>query len=137
MLSTTSSVGCSRSARSTCCIAFSKSSKWPRSNLGTSWRAERVEHRRDVAVRLDGDERGAAHLVRAHHPARELGRERGLAFAALAAHHRLVLVPQQPLQREQVPAAPDEAGLRPLRQLAETRTSAALKSSCVCRAGES
>ena len=70
-------------------------------------------------MRLDGDERGAAYLVRAHHPAGELGRERGLAFAALAAHHGVALVAQQPLKREQLAAAADEAGLRQPWQLAE------------------
>ena len=49
--------------------------------------AEGIEHRLDMAVRLDRDERGAAHLLRADQPAGELGGERGLAFAALAAHH--------------------------------------------------
>ncbi len=81
--------------------------------------AKRVEHRGDVAVRLDGDERSAAHLVGADHPAGELGGERGLAFAALAAHHGVALVPQQSLERQQLAAAPDEASLRLRRQLAE------------------
>ena len=53
--------------------------------------ADGIEHRGDVAVRLDGDERGAADLVRADHPAGELGGERGLAFAALAAHDGVAL----------------------------------------------
>ena len=72
-------------------------------------------------MRLDGDERGAADLVRAHHPAGELGGERGLAFAALAAHHGVAFVAQQPLKREQLAAAADEAGLRLRGQLAEAR----------------
>ena len=75
--------------------------------------AEGIEHRGDVAVRLDGDERGAVDLLRANHPAGELCGERGLAFAALAAHDGVACIslpPQQPLEREQLPAAPDEAG---------------------------
>ena len=82
--------------------------------------ADGIEHRGEVAVRLDRDEGGAADLVRAHHPAGELGGERGLAFAALAAHHGVALVAQQPLEREQLAAAADEAGLRLRGQLAET-----------------
>ena len=64
---------------------------------------------RGVAMRLDGDERRAANLVRADHPAGKLGGERGLALAALAAHHRVTLVAQQPLECEQLAAAADEA----------------------------
>ena len=68
--------------------------------------AEGIEHRGGVAVRLDRDERGAAHLLRADQPAGELGGERGLAFAALAAHHGVAgpsLGPQQqPLERQQL-----------------------------------
>jgi hypothetical protein len=84
MLSTTSSVDCSISARSTCRIAFSELVE---RGLGRVARhelaAEGVEHGGGVAVRLDRHERGAADLVRAHHPAGELGGERGLAFAPL------------------------------------------------------
>ena len=63
--------------------------------------AEGIEHRGGVAVRLDRDERGAAHLLRADQPAGELGGERGLAFAALAAHHGVA----GPLTPAPLPAA--------------------------------
>ena len=59
--------------------------------------------------------------MRANHPAGELGGERGLAFAALAAHHGVAFVAQQPLEREQFATAADEAGLRLRRQVAEAR----------------
>ena len=55
--------------------------------------AEGIEHRGGVAVGFHRDERGAAHLLRADHPAGELGGERGLAFAALAAHHGVARPP--------------------------------------------
>ncbi len=118
MLSTTSSVVCSASARSTGRIAFSKSlERGGRVILPDELTADGIEHRAAIAVRLDGDERRAADLLRAHHPARELGGQRGLALAALAAHHGVAFVTQQPLEREQFAAAPDEAGLRRWRQL--------------------
>ena len=55
-----------------------------------------------------------------HHPAGKLSSQCGLAFAALATHHGVAFCSQQPLEREQLPAAPDEAGLRHGRQFAET-----------------
>ncbi len=59
-----------------------------------------IEHRPDMAVRLDRDERGAAHLLGAHQPAGELGGERGLAFAALAADDGVKVSPHpRPLSR--------------------------------------
>ena len=70
---------------------------------------------------LDGDERGAMNLVRANHPAGELGGQRGLAFAALAPHHGVAFVAQQPLEREQFATPADEAGLRLRRQFAQAR----------------
>ncbi len=81
----------------------------------TSWRPRASSTAWTVAVRLDRDERGAAHLLGADHPAGKLGGQRGLAFTALAAHHGVAFGPQQPLEREQFPAAPDEAGFRFLR----------------------
>ena len=109
MLSTTSSVACSVSARSTgriaCFQVAERSDGVVRPHELTS---KSIEHGGGVAVGLDGDERRATDLVRAHHPAGELGSERGLAFAALTAHHSVALVAQQPLEREQLAAASDE-----------------------------
>ena len=82
--------------------------------------ADGIQDGGGVAVRFDRDEGGAVHLLGAHHPARKLGGQRGLAFAALAAHHGVAFMPQQPLERQQFPAAPDEAGFRRGRQSAET-----------------
>ena len=72
--------------------------------------AQRVEHRALVAVALDRNKRGAAHLLRTHHPARQLGRQGGLAFAALAPQHGITPAAQQPFERQQLAAAADEAG---------------------------
>ena len=60
---------------------------------------------------LERDKGHPLHLVRAQHPARKLGRQGGLAFAALAAQHRVGRVKQQPLQRQQLAAAADEASV--------------------------
>ena len=89
-----------------------------------------------MAVGFHRDESGAADLLRADQPAGELGGERGLAFAALAAHHGIAGPPhpwplsprcgegrggeEEALERQQLAAAADEAGLRRRRQFAET-----------------
>src|SRR5271165_270656 len=54
--------------------------------------SDSVEHRQKTAVRFDGDERGAANLVRTDHPAGKFGSERGLAFAALTTNHGVAFV---------------------------------------------
>src|SRR5262245_42619364 len=79
-----------------------------------------VNHRPLVPVCLDGNERGATDLVRAHHPSRELGRQRSLALTALPTNHRIALFSQQPLKLEEVLAAPDETGRRDGGQVSET-----------------
>jgi hypothetical protein len=74
--------------------------------------SHRVDHRPLVSVRFHGDERGAADLVRTNHPAGELGRQRRLPFAALPPHQGVPIpgfVAEQPLERQQFPAATDEA----------------------------
>ena len=79
-----------------------------------------IEHGGDVAVGLDRDKGRATSLVRADHPAGELGGERGLALAALAAHHGVALVAQQPLERQQLAAAANEGRRRLRGQRTET-----------------
>ena len=69
---------------------------------------------------LDGDKGRATSLVRADHPAGELGGERGLALAALTAHHGVALVAQQPLEREELAAAANEGRRRLRGQRTET-----------------
>jgi hypothetical protein len=93
-------------------------------------------------VRLDQNKRGVADLMRPHHPALKLGGQRRFAFAVLPPHDGVARVvpslrdgprvsqrlahvlPQQPLEREQFPAAPDEAGCRFFGQPAEARRQA-------------
>ena len=62
---------------------------------------------------------GAVDLLRAHQPAGQLCGQRRFALAALAAQHGVALLAQQPLQRQKLAAAADEAGFRDRRQLAE------------------
>ena len=100
MLSTTSNVDCSaRSLLDRLDGLLQTRRTWPRSNPA-QLPPDRIEHRGEVAVGLDRNERRAANLVRPDHPAGELGGERGLAFAALTAHHGIAFVAQQPLERE-------------------------------------
>jgi hypothetical protein len=79
---------------------------------------------------FQGNEGGAPQLLGADQPAGELGGERRLALAPLAAQQGVAgaaLRPQQSLQDEQLPAAAHEAGLRRRRQVAEPGGEGALE----------
>ena len=92
MLSTTSSVDCSRSARSILLHRLCEIARGGKILLHELL-AEGVEHRPLIAVRLDGDKRRTPHLMRPHHPARaNSGRQCRLPLAALPAHHGVAFV---------------------------------------------
>jgi len=62
---------------------------------------------------------------------RELAASAVLPSHALAAHHGIAFMPQEPLQREQLPPTPNERGRRLRGQFAEADFSAVWNSSTV------
>ncbi len=57
---------------------------------------------------LDADENRLRETLRQHQPARQLGRQGGLAFPAFADHHHVTLAQEEPLEDQQLPAAANE-----------------------------